>query len=191
MKITAILITALVLASLATTTSAKRPPVNDGEIYTVNISGSISGSGTSNPTSLKGNVSNLVFNKADSASYDLSYFAGTPDLAGGSNCFNNTYFYEGTMQLYDGFQDGTVMARFWFRASDSSGNGDISYVLDLIDGDGPGWSGDFPPTDGGTISRNAESWELRTTKKRAKNACSGVGDFPDPDPAVFDLTHQQ
>lgn len=136
-----------------------------------------------------------MFNKADSANYDLGLYFHDVEYDQGADvgkaCFTDLETPR-TMQLYDDFQSAGVMAKFWFRAKSNDGQDEVSYVLVLFDTDwlpppdetgptGPTWSGNFPPLAiDGVISRTAESWSLETTKKKIKNPCTGSGNFGDP-----------
>jgi hypothetical protein len=175
----------IVLAS--SSVSAKRPSAEEHRFSAV-ISGAVVGDGLSNLTAIRGNIQNLVFNKANSANYDFtSYFRDIVEYdqgVDGSSCFASNP--TGTMQMYDDFQTDGLMARFWFRAKSNDGLNEVSYVLALFDTDwllpetSSTWSGNFPPLgNDGVISRTAESWRMATTKKRVKNPCTGFGDFND------------
>jgi len=146
-----------------------------GDLGSPGFSGAVFGSADSNWTADKGTLDNLVFNKADS---NVVFNLSPADFDGLASCLNSNY--PATMHLIDGFgNDQYLVARFWFAA------GGVSYVLELSDTTpdpefGPGWSGPFPPFSGELITRTAESWEVRTTSKRAKSACTGSGEFSDP-----------
>lgn len=177
MKVTSYL-TILLFGFMATVVAHAGKPgseTSSGEVFYVEFLGPTTGSAFSNPTENRGNIQNLVFNK------DASEVQFNLDPAVFGDCFAQGD-YGATMQLYEGYLDGLggdpgLTARFWFNA------GGISYVLELFDTvfetpPGPDWSGDFPPFDGVTIYRTAESWAIRTTsKKSVKGACTGVGDF--------------
>ena len=173
----------LVLAS--SNISAKRPSAEEHRFSAV-ISGAVFGDGLSNLTAIRGKIQNMVFNKTNSANYDLAeYFRDIivyDQGINGSSCFASKP--TGTMQMYDDFQTDGLMARFWFRARSNDGLDEVSYVLELFDTDwllpetSSTWSGNFPPLgNDGVISRTAESWSMETTKKKVKNACTGSGDF--------------
>lgn len=138
-----------------------------GDENSLGASGAVFGSAYSNPTTNKGNIDNLVFNKpASQVDFNIG-FGSCP----GEN-------YTATMHLVDGFggQDA-VVARFWFRADG------VSYVLELFDTEfdpvyGPTWiGGSFPPFDSGTITRSAESWAIRPTKSNVAAPCTGAGNL--------------
>jgi hypothetical protein len=166
----------LLLIGLMVTAVAQAGKPGSGEVFYVEFAGPVYGSAYSNPTEDKGNIQNLVFNKAASeVDFNLGFGSGVF-----GSCFSQRG-YGVTMHLLEGYLDGLgsdpgLVARFWFTA------GGISYVLELFDTEfetppGPDWSGDFPPFDEQTIYRTAETWEIRTTKRNVKGACTGAGDF--------------
>jgi len=186
MKTHIVLICTLSIVLASSNVTAKRPSAEEHR-FSADITGAVVGVGLSNLTAIRGNIQNLVFNKANSASYDFTdYFRNFVYDQGldGSLCFASNP--TGTMQMYDDFQADGLMARFWFRARSNDGLDEVSYVLELFDTDwlspetSSTWSGNFPPLgNDGVISRTAESWRMATTKKRVKNPCTGFGDFND------------
>ncbi|RZW15944.1 MAG: hypothetical protein EX260_10075 [Desulfobulbaceae bacterium] len=167
---------ALVLMLLASLAQAG-PKTRDGTVFAATFAGTgsyyVAGSGLSNPTQNKGNITNLVFNKLKSQ-VSLT-------LAVGSVCdglYETTDVLVTTMQLYDGFgRDAESVARvyFWY--------GGIHYKLELSDTDHPltGWSdGDFPPFGGGSIHRSANYWEINSVSKGDR------GKFCDGESGTFD-----
>ncbi|MFC1695424.1 hypothetical protein ACFL1C_04795 [Pseudomonadota bacterium] len=168
------LIVLLFSMMMATPVQAGKPV---GKVFYTEFDGPVYGSAFSNPTADKGTIDNLVFNKPASL-VDFNIATGTF-----GSCFSGNY--PATMHLIDGFgNDQYLVARFWFRVDG------ISFVLELLDTDpdefyGPAWSDTFPPFDGGSITRSAESWEIRTTSKKVKSPCTGSGDLAAP--VVFTL----
>jgi hypothetical protein len=185
MKKATLYLTFFVIGLMVTALAQAGKP-GSGKVFYVEFEGVVYGSAYSNPTEDKGNIQNLVFNKAAS---EVDF-----NLGSGSEVFGNCFAagnYGATMHLLEGYLDGLgsdpgLVARFWFTA------GGISYVLELFDTGfetppGPDWSGDFPPFDGQTIYRTAESWEIRTTKKNVKGACTGADDFDESVYVGFEL----
>jgi len=170
----------VLLFALMTAASAQAAKPIAGEIFytqfgaggALGSSGPVYGSAYSNPTVNTGNIDNLVFNKPESqVEFNVDF----------GNCFSGNYV--ATMQLYDGFgSDEYLVARFWFKDPTD----DVGYVLEMFDTEfdprfGPTWlGGAFPPFAGGQITRSAESWQIRTTRKNIKSVCTGYGDFVVP-----------
>lgn len=170
----------VLLIALMVATAAQAGKPAPGEIFytefgkagSLGADGPVYGSAYSNPTTDNGTLDNLVFNKpASQVDFNINF--GT--------CLHGNY--TATMHLIDGFGSETeLVARFWFKDPSD----DVGYVLELYDTDfepesGPAWSGGtFPPFDGSTIIRSAESWEIRTTRKKSTGPCTGSGEFGVP-----------
>ena len=95
------------------------------------------------------------------------------------------------MGIHDDYQEGNLVARFWFDAPNELGTEAVKYALTLYDTDDPViWSGNFPPADGETITRTAESWATSPAKRKVKHARETDGDFPVGDEVTVTLSHE-